>query len=157
MNGTIHRLGAWTGTTRQLLPVAIIILGLLVLGGCSRPLEFVVAGESDLNGGGNAARIHVFQLSSDALFESITVANFWNNPEQALGSEMIGHDQILLYPEEVKPLTIEPEDGTRFIGIAANFREPDPNQWRQVYTLDELKRKTVQVSVGSRQLLVTLE
>jgi type VI secretion system VasD/TssJ family lipoprotein len=144
-------------TLVQTLPVALIIFGLCVLSGCSRPIEMIIAGESDLNAGGNAVRIHIFQLTNDALFKSASVASFWNNPEQVLGDEIVGHDQVLLYPNDEERLTVEPREGTKFVGIAANLREPDPNQWRQIYTLDHVKRKTVRVSVGSNQVLVSLQ
>ncbi len=137
--------------------MAIVALSLSVLVGCSRSMELMITGESDLNGGGNAARIHVFQLSNNALFESATVSAFWNSPEDALGSDMVDHAQILLYPNESIPLQIELRKEAKYVAIAAKLRDPDPNQWRQIYPLSEVKRKALHVSVGSRELLVSIE
>lgn len=136
--------GAW------LLIVAIA----QIVGGCKGGLELTLAGEPDLNGGGNAAVVRVYQLSNDTNFRATPIESFWRDDRGVLGSEYVGHQQVLLYPDQETTLPIEVDKQARFIGVAADLRQPNQDLWRQVYPVSELRGNRVVVMVGSDQLTV---
>lgn len=129
----------------------------VLLVGCGGPLEMVVSGESDLNSGGNAAVIRVYELSGTSNFRTTPLGQFWQDDQAALGDQYVNHQQFLLYPNQVERLTLDVSDETSHIGIAADLREPDENTWRTVYPVEDLKGRDVVISVGAHGLSTELD
>ncbi len=145
---------------RRLAPVCVLALA---LGGCSRtlppppPTRVVVTGEADLNAGGNAAVVRIYQLAGDAGFQRADLQDFWQSDEQALGDELLGSArEVLLYPDDSETVELALEAGTQFVGFAADLRTPDPDHWRAVYPVDAVRGKAVAVRVGENRLFVTI-
>lgn len=142
-----------------ILRIALLLAGGLVLIGCKgsqQATEMSVIGESDMNNGGNAAVVRIYQLSGDSNFTRASLETFWRDDEQALGTELIGAKQeILLYPEQERAIDLNLSDQTRYLGIAADLRAPDPVQWRQIFNAQELLGKQVNVRVGTDRLTVS--
>lgn len=134
---------------------AILLLGLLFLGGCASipnlfngPLTVRLIGEEDMNGG-NAARVYVYELSGETNFRNTTLSTFWSSNEEALSNELIATpQQRLLYPNETQTLEFEVSEETRYIGIAADLRNPDREQWRSVHSVEEVEGEEIVVRVG---------
>lgn len=125
--------------------------------GCGGPLEMALSGTSDLNSGGNAAVVRVYELSGTSNFRTTPLGRFWQDDQSALGDQYVDHQQFLLYPNQVEQVSLDVNDETLYIGIAADLREPDQDQWRVLYPIDELKGKEVSVSVGAHGLDVRLD
>ncbi len=149
--------------TAHLAGVAVLAL---LLAGCrgSRPapadegplpVRLSIAGTSDLNsaasenGAAQSVRVRVYELTEDASFRTVTLETFWRDEAAALAGELVGSQQVLLYPGATETVEIQPGPSTRFIGVAANFRLPDPQHWRQVYPVESLRGRTVHVVVGA--------
>lgn len=113
------------------------------------PLTVSIAGTPDLNGGGNAAFVHVFQLSDNAAFRIAPHEAFWQSPDQALGASVIAANQVQLFPSANEVIRLELASDVRFIGVAANLRDPDRDRWRAVYSVDELIGSELRVTIGS--------
>lgn len=153
------------------LPSARILSFALVIAltGCSRapqvaqapeepPLMMTVVGGEDLNGGGNAAVLRIYQLSGDANFRRAPVQQFWQNDDQALGAELVGTKrEVLLFPGSSEVVELDLEDDTDFVAVAADLREPDSEGWRAIYPVDEVRGSAVAVLVGDDRLYVRLE
>lgn len=119
-------------------------------------MEMTVRGEANMNNGGNAAVVRIYQLTGDSNFMRTSIESFWENDEQALGDELIGSkEEILLYPNEERAIDLEIGDETRFVGIAADLRAPDPLQWRHVFNADELRGEQITVTVSEDRLNVS--
>lgn len=148
-------------TTIAIVPLA---LSLLLWGGCSSslnifsgPLTMTITGQEDMNGG-NAARVRVYELSGESSFRNTPLSTFWRDDEQALGSELVRPPhEVLLYPNENKTLEFEVAEGTKFIGVAANLRNPDRGQWRAIYSVEEIKDGDVSIAVGADRIQVNIE
>lgn len=129
---------------------AVLLAGLLVAG-CASPMEMRVRGDRQMNGGGNPAVVHIYQLSGEASFARLTAAA---DVEQISG-ELVGRPQDLtIYPGEQRTLTLEPSAEAQFIGFAADLRSPRQDQWRAVYPVSALKGKRVTLEVLSDRLAV---
>lgn len=143
-----------------------LLLGLTVsLAGCfgRKPpaptaLAVTVVGEADLNGGGNAAVMRIYQLAGDANFRRAPVQSFWQNDEAALADELLtGKREVLLFPGTTEVVEVVLDDRVQFVGFAADLRDPDPDHWRAIYPVDELQGQAVDVRVGEQRLFVRLE
>lgn len=145
----------------------LVFLGLMIsMAGCfgrkpppaPSPLTVTVVGEADLNGGGNAAVLRIYQLAGDANFRRSPVQSFWQNDEAALADELIsGKREVLLFPGTSEVIEVALDDRAQFLGFAADLRDPDPDHWRAIYPVDEVRSQAVDIRVGERRLFVRLE
>lgn len=120
------------------------------------PVSFVLSGDSQMNAGGNAARIYLYPLSSDAAFRATPVQAFWDDPEALLADDLAG---------TVRDATVRPGvttsideitlDGAPFLGIAADLRVPDGDTWRAVLPASEVRGRSITVLVTEGGLRVT--
>lgn len=147
------------------------VLMLLLVGGigCRRapmapqappepPLTLTAVGGENLNGGGNAAVLRIYQLAGDANFRRAPVQQFWQNDEQALGAELVGTKrEVLLFPGSSEVVQLEIEDDTEFVAVAADFRAPDQEGWRAIYPVEEVRGSAMSVLVGEDRLYVRVE
>ncbi len=146
-----------------------LVLAALALGGCglfgtsrapdaempgaeppSRLVTVEMAGADDMNAGGNAARVYLYPLASQATFLSTPVQVFWTDPAATLGADLLG---------TARDATVRPGDTTRldelalgdaaFLGIAVDLREPVGTTWRTVLPAADVRGKTLTIRVGA--------
>ncbi|MFV1980637.1 MAG: type VI secretion system lipoprotein TssJ [Rhodothermia bacterium] len=148
--------------------ITIVFTTLLLLSGvwgCSGPktVTLVVEGAGDMNttsgGAGNAAEVRVYQLSNRVNFDMTGPRRFWDDDVAALGNELIGAPvQFSVFPNRPSDeLEIVITKETRFIGIAANLREPDSNTWKKVYTIDQIDDDIARFLVVKRSIILESE
>jgi type VI secretion system VasD/TssJ family lipoprotein len=131
-------------------------LVLLYVSGCRslkrttgpEPVRVTVSGTSNLNSGGNAAFVHVYELTSETNFRNAVLESFWQDPDAALGQERVESRQIRLNPGQDTTFVFNPAAQTLFVGVAANLRQPDREQWRQIYPVSGMLGKQLYVVIG---------
>jgi type VI secretion system VasD/TssJ family lipoprotein len=102
-------------------------------------VDLVLEGGADANGG-NAVSVGVYQLSSDSRFRQTPVEVFWRDVRSALEDDLVGRAlTVVLYPDERRILEIDLADDARFVGVAANLRDPASDGWRRVYPVDDAR------------------
>lgn len=151
--------------TRTIIPYALAAIGIAycvsavgcksslpIIGG-DRETDIVVLGGTSMNGGGNAAVVRVYQLSSDTKFQHASIEDFWKSDVDALGSELVGASQeLIVYPKDTKTLDVKLDEATQYVGVAADLRSPDQDQWRVVLPVHEINGRKVLVTVGENRL-----
>lgn len=155
------------GPALRFNPTAVLALLVAVplLASCSRrPLEpppppeptvIELSGTADMNAGGNAAIVRVYLLTSDAAFRRTPIQDFWQDDAAALGADLVGTKrEILLYPGDRESMQLTPGADVAFIGFAADLRNPDPNAWRAIHPVDDLRGRRVAVTVTTDRLAV---
>ncbi|MFB8831851.1 type VI secretion system lipoprotein TssJ [Azotobacter sp. CWF10] len=128
------------------VPALLLVSGLL--SGCGStppPLAPAIPYQVKLNAGGNINPdilgrpspivVRVFELRSGGAFESSDFFSLQDNPELVLGQELIGMEQVILYPGEVKYVTGASSPDARNIGILAEYRVLDAKRWRRLIGL----------------------
>lgn len=126
------------------------------------PVRLTIVGAPDLNSAGSesgaalSARVRLYELAGETNFKTSTLESFWRDDTAALGQELVASRQILLYPDSSEVVVIQPGADTRYIGVAANLRLPDPQQWRQVFPVETLRGRAVRVEVGADRVTVHL-
>lgn len=144
-------------TLRSLPPfIALLLTGLFVVGCFGPPeVQMQVQGTTEMNSGGNPAVVRIYQLSGESRFVQSSAADFWSDDVGQLGGDLLAPPQDLtIYPDEKRTLTLEPNKNAQFIGIAANLRSPNSDQWRAVHPVSRLKGKTLTLQVLSDRLSV---
>lgn len=114
-----------------------------------------LAGGADMNGGGNAALVRVYQLNDDDAFRTVPLEEFWgagaSQIEPALTAEP---RELLIYPEQRQRVELSLAPTTRYIGVAVDLRSPEGDDWRTIYPVFEFLREPMEVTIGERQLSV---
>ncbi len=63
--------------------------------------------------------------------------------------------EIVLHPGEARSLQdIELNEEARFLGVAADFYQPDGEQWKSILDIASLSGNQVYLAVGDDRLLV---
>lgn len=118
--------------------------------------QITITGGADLNSGGNAAAVRVYELSNDTNFRNVSIESFWQDDAAALGDELISTNNILLYPGQTELISLNIGEETRFIGVAADLRNPDRDRWREVYPVADLGEQSIYVTVGDNQVALSV-
>lgn len=140
-----------------------VLLVLVLLSGCctlsqSRcAMNLSMVGTSDINGGGNACVVRVYELTSTANFHNATPEAFWQDDDAALGDEMLRSEEHRLEPNQREIFELEPGKETQFIGIAANLRNPDGDLWRRTFSVSSNRGKRIEVQVGSNSVSIDVQ
>ena len=138
---------------KLLTGLIFLICGLVY--GCVSHQGIAIKGSTDQNSGGHPVVLHIYQLSSETNFIRAAVESFWQNDTQILGDDLVKPKiEILLAPGEIKQIKLELTDDMKFLGIAADFRNPDRNGWRKVYPLDSNRSKNILINVSSDRLII---
>ncbi len=136
--------------------VLILLFGVVWMG-CSQTVEMVVVGEAEMNGGGNAAVVHVYQLSGDGNFRQTPLSVFWRDDAAVLGGELVASPRTLtVYPSDSKTVEIEVADEAAYLGVAANLRDPDRERWRSIHRLEDVGDQ-IRVRIANDHVAVEVE
>ena len=118
--------------------------------------SFRLAGTADMNAGGNAARVYVYALSSDATFLTTPAQVFWEDPSEALGADLLATlRDATVRPGETAVLDEVALGTAAFIGVAADLREPVGSTWRTVLPVASVRGRALSVIVTEGGLLVS--
>ena len=111
-----------------------------------------IAAREDLNSGGNALVVRVYELSDSVSFQAAAFAALWTDDTGALGADLIERQEFTLVPGESRQLEIQDVRQARFIGLAAHFFRPAGESWRMIYS--PVAGKTTEVEAGVAGLSV---
>jgi type VI secretion system VasD/TssJ family lipoprotein len=145
-------------TRLALLAVALALAGCSGGGATTAPAREVpvaLAGAADMNAGGNAAVVRLYQLTGEAPFVLVPLEEFWTDDEAALGRTLVSKREVLLYPEEVRAVPLTLDARTTHVGVAADFRAPGLDDWRAVLPAGRVLTDGLGVFVGDSALVVT--
>lgn len=112
-------------------------------------------GQSNMNSGGNAAVVQVYELSGEGSFQDLSFRSFWQE-KGALGKLVGSPHQKTVYPDETVTFELEVAEDTKFIGVAANLRNPDSEEWRALYPVEEVGDR-LSVTVRDTRIAVAVE
>jgi len=131
---------------------SFLALGLLTfcVWGCSSTTLYTgLVGAKDMNLGGHAVMVSIYQLKNDTNFLRLPVESFWQDGAKSFEGDLADtKTDVMLLPGETKWLTLTLKDETRFLGAAGDFRRPDQKGWRQVYPLPPRRPTELWVIIG---------
>ncbi|MFB6232273.1 MAG: type VI secretion system lipoprotein TssJ [Salinibacter sp.] len=123
--------------------------------GCSTTIEVMMSGKPDMNSGGNAAVVQVYELSGEGSFQDLSFRTFWQE-KGALGKLVSSPQRKTVYPNETTTFELEVAKKTKLIGVAANLRNPDSDKWRALYSVEEVGDR-LSVTVYDNRISVAVE
>lgn len=117
-------------------------------------LQIESAPDSNPGSNGEAApvMVRIYELKENAGFLSVDFFALFNNDKSVLADELARKSEVFVRPGEVKSLDLQPEDGVKFLGAFAGFRQLDNAQWRGCLKLDTHQLQTVTLKMQRNQL-----
>jgi len=112
----------------------------------------------DSSGRPSPVAVRVYLLTADAGFSKVDYFALFDDPEKALGAELITHRDLVLSPGDRQLLELSVSKDTRYVGVMAGFRDARNAQWKAIVgapkekdsLLASVERSRVVVSTTSK-------
>jgi type VI secretion system protein VasD len=124
------------------------VLLLAILAGCaSGPKMYEIRGEADpvvnrdTTGAPLSVVVRLYQLKDSTEFSKLTFDTLASGRPESdlLGPELLEKNEVVLVPGNKHSSTDKLREDTKYIGIVAFFRRPDPNYWRYLVDADKVR------------------
>ena len=138
-----------------------VLVALLVSGCGSTAFNVTVAGTENQNrcedqNRGFPADVVIVELLSEVSFLQVERQEFWENPNALGGDELKRQEERLTPGEPWEIAKLKPGKETRYIGVAANLTCPDGESWRTVRSVEELRKRWLQVEIQEDRVNVSV-
>jgi type VI secretion system protein VasD len=124
-------------------------------------MEAVTQVNPDGQGRPSPLVIKIYQLKAGDKFELADFFALFDQPEAALGADLLAVEDVMMRPGEIKPYEGEFDPDTRFIGVVAAYRDINQAEWKSIVEMPErnimnflrrgaltIKAERLSVSVG---------
>lgn len=121
------------------------LTALLVLAGCSTLSPYsnvtklnlkLTASDQvnpDLNGRPSPVVVRLFELKHPVAFENADFFSLYERAKEPLAPDMVASEELELRPGETVELKLSLQEGSRYVGVLAAYRDLPDSRWR--YTL----------------------
>ena len=145
----------------RFFPLALLA-ALLALGGCSAlspysqmtKLDLSLSGSEqlnpDLNGRPSPIVLRLIELKHPVAFQSADFFSLYQRPKEALAPDLVTQEELELRPGEQRALKLSVQDGSRYVGVLAAYRDLPETSWRYVIPLQALARNQVALQLDAR-------
>ena len=126
------------------------LTAVVALSGCAgprptvpAPYTVVISADAAINpdrqNRATPVQVRIFELKNSSNFESIDFYTLFEKDEQALGSDVVAREQLILQPGQSTTLVRNAKQDARMLGVFVAFRDVDKSSWRAVAPLPQAK------------------
>ncbi|WP_407294416.1 type VI secretion system lipoprotein TssJ [Stutzerimonas zhaodongensis] len=142
----------------RLFPAAVFA-ALAVLGGCSAlspnsdltKLDLSLQGSDrlnpDLNGRPSPIVIRLIELKHPVAFENADFFSLYQRPKEALSPDLVVQEELELRPGEQRDLKLFVQEGSRYVGVLAAYRDLPESSWRFVIPLQQKAQNRIELKL----------
>jgi type VI secretion system protein VasD len=147
----------------SLLGILMVVVGPTALAACSRAStpallrgSIKVDGRAnpDASGRPSPVVVRVYELKAVAAFHNADFFALFEKEGETLGGDLVGREEFQLDPGETRPYQRHLQPDTKFIGVAAAFRDLDRARWRQAVPVPA--KRTIAIDLGLEPQAVTV-
>lgn len=108
-------------------------------------------------------RLVLYQLASADAFQNADFRSVYDENSDVLGDDLLKRSVQILQPDETVEFEEEFEEGTRYLGVVAGFRNLEQAEWRSVVELEEKglfslhRNNRLTIEIDELSVKVTLE
>lgn len=84
----------------------------------------------DLNGRPSPVVVRLFELKHPVTFENADFFSLYERAKESLAPDLVASEEIELRPGETIDLKLSVEEGSRYVGILAAYRDLPETKWR---------------------------
>ncbi|MGE8453185.1 MAG: type VI secretion system lipoprotein TssJ, partial [Pseudomonadales bacterium] len=89
----------------------------------------------DLNGRPSPIVVRLMELKHPVAFENADFFSLYERARESLAPDLVASEELELRPGESLDFKLRVEDGSRFVGVLAAYRDLPESQWRYVVQL----------------------
>jgi len=136
---------------------AAVVAALAVLSGCSAlspnsdltKLDLSLQGSDrlnpDLNGRPSPIVIRLLELKHPVAFENADFFSLYQRPKEALSPDLAIQEELELRPGEQRELKLFVQEGSRYVGVLAAYRDLTESSWRFVIPLEHKAQNRIEL------------
>lgn len=109
----------------------------------------------DARGRASPVVARLLELKSLAAFQSTDFFSLFDRERDALGSDLVAKEELLLQPGESQQFTRELQPDTRFVAVLAAYRDMERSRWRTSIPVTLNETTPVTISVRERDVVIT--
>jgi type VI secretion system protein VasD len=148
-------------TMPRLLSLALCAV-LLTVAGCAAlspyssmtKLDLSLAGSDqlnpDLNGRPSPIVVRLMELKHPVAFENADFFSLYQRPKEALAPDLVTLEELELRPGETRELKVSVQEGSRYVGVLAAYRDLPEASWRYVIAIDEQQHNAANLRLDER-------
>ncbi|NBF06183.1 type VI secretion system lipoprotein TssJ [Pseudomonas sp. Fl5BN2] len=133
--------------THLLSKALAALMALALLAGCSSMSPYstvtklnlkLIASDKlnpDLNGRPSPIVVRLMELKHPVAFENADFFSLYERAKESLAPDLVASEELELRPGESVELKLRVENGSRFVGVLAAYRDLPESQWRYVVQL----------------------
>lgn len=84
----------------------------------------------DLNGRPSPIVVRLFELKHPVAFENADFFSLYERAKESLAPDMVASEELELRPGETVELKLSVDEGSRFVGVLAAYRDLPESKWR---------------------------
>jgi type VI secretion system protein VasD len=111
----------------------------------------------DVRGRPSPIVVRVYELRSVAAFNSADFFSLFEKEQETLSGDLVGREEYLLQPSENRPYRRQLQPDTKFIGVAAAFRDLENSRWRNAAPVPAKGKADVTIGVQARAVTVAVK
>ncbi|MFJ2379730.1 type VI secretion system lipoprotein TssJ [Pseudomonas protegens] len=133
--------------TPPLLMALTVLMALALLTGCASMSPYSTLTKlnlklsasdrlnPDLNGRPSPIVVRLMELKHPVAFENADFFSLYERARESLAPDLVASEELELRPGESLDFKLRVEDGSRFVGVLAAYRDLPESQWRYVVQL----------------------
>lgn len=111
----------------------------------------------DLNGRPSPLVVRLFELKHPIAFENADFFSLYERAKESLAPDMVATEELELRPGETVELKLSVEEGSRFVGVLAAYRDLPESKWRYTVPITSLQVTDVDLTLDQSGIRNTHE
>ena len=99
----------------------------------------------DLNGRPSPIVVRLIELKNPVAFENADFFSLYERAKESLSPDLVASEEIELRPGEIRELKLSVNEGSRYVGVLAAYRDLPETRWRYVVTLAPMQRTHIEL------------
>lgn len=141
---------------------AALLTALALLAGCSAlspnssltKLDLSLQGSDrlnpDLNDRPSPIVIRLLELKHPVAFENADFFSLYQRPKEVLSPDLVIQEELELRPGEQRELKLYVQDGSRYVGVMAAYRDLPESSWRVVVPIKPRAQNRAELRLDER-------
>ena len=93
----------------------------------------------DLNGRPSPIVVRLFELKHPVTFENADFFSLYERAKESLNPDLVASEELELRPGETVELKLSVEEGSRYVGVLAAYRDLPETKWRYTVQVTPLE------------------
>lgn len=104
----------------------------------------------DLHGRPSPIVLRLMELKHAVAFENADFFSLYQRPKEALAPDLVTQEELELRPGETRELKVSVQEGSRYVGVLAAYRDLPEVNWRYVIPLTAQQRNQARLALDAQ-------